>query len=302
MKKIGIAITDASDWTAAALADSLRKKGIEPCVLNLCHVEAGIANGTEYQVNGTDLAGLDAIIVRDMGAGKNEAVTFRFDILRQLENEGVLVANPPSAIQNAANKYHSSYLFSKAGLPAPRTKVVQDADSAMKVLDSFGDAVLKPVFGYKGIGIARIRNGDIIRPDGTKDPDSTPELVSSLLEEKGMLYIQEFVENTGKDTRAFVVDGEVVGAIYRKAAPGWWLNNLSRGGSAHRCTLAPEQSSMCEKAADAIGAIYAGVDIIEGPGGSMLLEINGTPSGAGIYRAWGINVADHIVKAVIERL
>ncbi|MDK2834162.1 MAG: tetrahydromethanopterin:alpha-L-glutamate ligase [Methanolobus sp.] len=302
MKKIGIAITDASDWTAAALADSLRKKGIEPCVLNLCHAEAGIANGTEYQVNGTDLAGLDAIIVRDMGAGKNEAVTFRFDILRQLENEGVLVANPPSAIQNAANKYHSSYLFSKAGLPAPRTKVVQDADSAMKVLDSFGDAVLKPVFGYKGIGIARIRNGDIIRPDGTKDPDSTPELVSSLLEEKGMLYIQEFVENTGKDTRAFVVDGEVVGAIYRKAAPGWWLNNLSRGGSAHRCTLAPEQSSMCEKAADAIGAIYAGVDIIEGPGGSMLLEINGTPSGAGIYRAWGINVADHIVKAVIERL
>ncbi|MDK2912325.1 MAG: tetrahydromethanopterin:alpha-L-glutamate ligase [Methanolobus sp.] len=302
MKKIGIAITDASDWTAAALADSLRKKGIEPCVLNLCHAEAGIANGTEYQVNGTDLAGLDAIIVRDMGAGKNEAVTFRFDILRQLENEGVLVANPPSAIQNAANKYHSSYLFSKAGLPAPRTKVVQDADSAMKVLDSFGDAVLKPVFGYKGIGIARIRNGDIIRPDGTKDPDSTPELVSSLLEEKGMLYIQEFVENTGKDTRAFVVDGEVVGAIYRKAAPGWWLNNLSRGGSAHRCTLVPEQSSMCEKAADAIGAIYAGVDIIEGPGGSMLLEINGTPSGAGIYRAWGINVADHIVKAVIERL
>lgn len=302
MKKIGIAITDASDWTAAALADSLRKEGIEPCVLNLCHAEAGIANGIEYRVNGTDLAGLDAIIVRDMGAGKNEAVTFRFDILRQLENEGVVVANPPSAIQNAANKYHSSYLFSKAGLPAPRTKAVQDTDSALKVLGSFGDAVLKPVFGYKGIGIARIRNGDIIRPDGTKDPGSVPELISSLLEEKGMLYIQEFVENTGKDTRAFVVDGEVVGAIYRKAASGWWLNNLSQGGSAYRCTLTPEQSSMCEKAAEAIGAVYAGVDLIEGPGGSMLLEINGTPSGAGIHRAWGINVADHIVKAVMERL
>lgn len=302
MKNIGIAITDASDWTAAALAGSLRKKGIEPCVFNLCHADTRITKEIEYRVNGTDLAGLDAIIVRDMAAGRDEAVTFRFDILRQLENEGVLIVNPPSAIQNAANKYHSSYLFSKAGLPAPRTSAVQDADIAMEVLDSFGDSVLKPVFGYKGIGISRIKNGDIIRPDGTKDPGSARELVSSLLKEKGMLYIQEFVENTGKDTRAFVVDGKVVGAIYRKAAPGWWLNNLSQGGSAHRCTLTAEQNRICEKAADAIGAIYAGVDIIEGQDSCMLLEINGTPSGAGIYRAWGINVADHIVKAVMERL
>ena len=45
-----------------------------------------------------------------------------------------------------------------------------------------------------------------------------------------MLYIQEFIENSGQDIRAFVVDGKVTGAIYRKAPQGWWLNNLSQGG------------------------------------------------------------------------
>jgi tetrahydromethanopterin:alpha-L-glutamate ligase len=302
MKKIGIAITDPDDWTAKALADSIRKRGTEPFVFDLRYAKTSIGTGLDYKVNGTDLTGLDAIIVRDMGAGKNDAVTFRFDILRQLENEGLLIANPPMAIQNAANKYHSSYIFSKAGLPAPRTKIVQDIESATEALASFNDAVLKPVFGYKGIGIYRIRNGDVIRPDGTKDPAYIEKLVSSLLEEKGMLYIQEFVESSGQDTRAFVVDGKVIGAIYRRAAQGWWLNNLSQGGSPQQCTLTPEQESICERAAQAVGAIYAGVDIIEGPEGCMLLEINGTPSGAGIYKAWNTNVADHIVEAVLKRL
>ncbi len=302
MKKIGIAITDADDWTSKAMFDSVRKKGIEPCVFNLRDAEISIGAGLDYKVNGTDLTGLDAIIVRDVGAGKNDAVTFRFDILRQLENEGLLIANPTSAIQNSANKCHSSYLFSRAGLPAPRTKIVQDTDAAMKVMESFNDAVLKPVFGYKGIGIYRIKNGELIKPDGTKDLASPEELVSSLLDEKGMLYIQEFMENSGRDTRAFVVDGKVVGAIYRKAPQGWWLNNLSQGGSADRCTLTAEQKKICEKAAQTVGAIFAGVDIIEGPKGCMLLEINGTPSGAGIYKAWNINVADHIVEAVLKSL
>ncbi|MDP2217284.1 MAG: tetrahydromethanopterin:alpha-L-glutamate ligase [Methanolobus sp.] len=302
MKKLGIAITDADDWTTKAIIDSVRKKGIEPHIFDLRSAEISIDAGMDYKVNGTDLSGLDAIIVRDMGGGKNDAVTFRFDILRQLEKDGLLIANPTSAIQNAANKYHSSYLFSKAGLPAPRTKVVQDTDAAMKILGSFKDALVKPVFGYKGIGIHRIKNMELIKPDGTMDPACPEELVSSLLQEKGMLYIQEFVENSGRDTRAFVVDGKVIGAIYRKAPQGWWLNNLSQGGNAQRCMLTPEQHTICEKAAHAVGAIYAGVDIIEGPTGSILLEINGTPSGAGIYKAWGINVADHIVEAVMRRL
>lgn len=302
MKKIGIAITDPADWTASAFIGTVRRYGMEPQAFDLRQAEASIDIDPEYTINGTDLRTLDALIVRDMGTGKNEAVTFRFDILRQLEQEGVLIANPPSTIQNAANKYYTSYLLSKAGLPTPATKLVQDAKAAMSVIDSFGDALLKPVFGYKGIGIHRISNGEVIRPDGTRDTMHAEDLVASLIEEKGMLYIQEFVENKGRDIRVFVVDGKVRAAIYRKATPGWWLNNLSQGGSAHKCILSDEQRTICEEAADALGAVFAGVDLIEGKDTSMLLEVNGTPSGAGIFKAWGIDVTECIMEAIIERL
>ena len=84
-----------------------------------------------------------------------------------------------------------------------------------------------------------------------------------LLEERGMLYIQEFIENPGRDIRVFVVGGTAIGAIYRKAATGSWVNNLSQGGSADRCVLTNEQKELAEKASLAIGTTFAGIDIIE---------------------------------------
>ncbi|MDW7733501.1 MAG: tetrahydromethanopterin:alpha-L-glutamate ligase [Methanolobus sp.] len=302
MKKIGIAITDPNDWTARAFVETAKNKGVEALAIDLREAEATISKDLSYNVESLNLGELEALIVRDMGLGKNDAVTFRFDILRQLESEGIAVVNPPSAIQNAANKYHCAYLFSGAGIPVPETKAVQNIGTAMNTLGYFQDAVLKPVFGYKGIGISRIKDGEIIRPDGTTGGKDVESLVRSVLEEKGLVFIQEFIENSGRDIRAFVVDGEVVGSIYREAAEGWWLNNLSQGGSPARCTLTDEQEDICIKAAETVGAVFAGVDIIEGPEGSRVLEINATPSGAGIHSAWNIDVTEHIMDAALKLL
>ena len=46
--------------------------------------------------------------------------------------KGSLVINSPEAIQNAANKYHASYLLAKAGLPAPETVAVQNLEAALE--------------------------------------------------------------------------------------------------------------------------------------------------------------------------
>lgn len=302
MKKLGIAITDPNDWTAEAFLKSAKRKGVEALAIDLREAEATINSDLSYNAGNLNLRELDAIIVRDMGLGKNDAVTFRFDVLRQLESEGIAVINPPSAIQNAANKYHCAYLFSREGIPVPETKVVQDIGAAMDTLGYFQDAVLKPVFGYKGIGISRIKDGEIVRPDGTRGGEDVEGLVRSVLEEKGIVFIQEFIENPGRDIRVFVVDGEVVGSIYRKAAGGWWLNNLSQGGSPAKCILTDEQEEICIRAAESIGAVFAGVDLIEGPDCPRVLEINATPSGAGIHNAWNIDVTEHIMDAVLRRL
>ncbi len=301
MIKLGIAVTDIEDWTAKAFIQSAREKGIAPVIIDLRNAEADIGIDKRYKVMQTELTELDAFIVRDMGAGANESTTFRFDLLRQLENSGTNVVNSPEAIQNAANKYYSSYLFSKADIPIPKTKVTQDRNTAIKILKDFQDSIIKPVFGYKGVGISRVKDGKVIKTDGTYDNTGVDELVDSSIRTRGMLFIQKFIENPGRDIRAFIVDGEVVGAIYRTATKGGWLNNLSQGGSAQRCILTPEQEEICIKAAETIGTLFAGVDLIEGKDGTYVLEINATPSGAGIHRSWNINVTDKIINSILKR-
>ena len=269
MKKIGIIITDPDDWTARALVTAARENGFSPSVLDLRTAEAGMSSTTLgstvcFKAGDIPLSDLDAFIVRDVGAGSFEGVSFRFDILRELEAEGIPVINSPEAIQNAANKYHASYLLVKAGLPTPETVAVQSLESALRVVSRFGDSVIKPVFGYKGKDIARVTDGEIQFSDRKADLIPLEAALERLLEERGMLYIQEFIKNPGRDIRVFVVGGTAVGAIYRKSAEGSWVNNLSQGGSADRCVLTSEQKEIAEKASLAIGTTFAGVDIIEG--------------------------------------
>ena len=324
MKKLGIIITDPEDWTARALTVAAEKKGFSPFVLDLRAAEVSMSSATEelaakkstavFKVGDVKLCDLDAIIVRDAGAGAFEGVSFRFDILRELEAEGIPVVNSPEAIRDAANKYHTSYLLAKTGLPVPETIAVQNVEAALRVISRFEDAIIKPVFGYKGKDIARVKGGEIQFSDRKVESLSLEAILSKLLEERGMLYIQKFIENPGRDIRAFVVGGTAIGAIYRNAASGSWVNNLSQGGNADRCVLTEEQKELAEKAALAIGTTFAGVDIIEGFAEKIdkeieikpnqieekpqILEVNGTPSGKGIFDAWGINPAEYIINYI----
>lgn len=302
MKKLGIVVTDPNDWTANALISEAEKRGFQTVCPDLGKLETSISRNVKHTTNGTDLSDLDAIIIRDMGSGSNDAHLFRFDVLQDLAKNGKIMINPPAAIQNAANKFHASCLISEAGIPTPHTFVTQDTDSAIEIISKLGDVVLKPVFGYKGIGIERIKDNVVLAPDGTSCPAEVYDLVSSYIGEKGIVYIQEFIENPGRDIRAFVIDGNIAGSIYRKAPDGCWINNLSQGGSPQRCELTAEQERICIDAADAIGAVYAGVDLIEGEEGCYVLEVNATPSGAGIYSSLNINVAEHILDTIENRL
>ncbi len=277
MKRVGIAVTDTDDWTGAALFNSVRECGMQPFKFSFGYATSNISSGNLY-AGDVDLAGLDAIIVRDLGPSTKNDISFRFDILCQLTELGIVVINSPDSIARAANKYVSSYLFQRNGIPTPKTLATNNLDEALSALSSFGRAVVKPVFGYKGIGVECVKNdGDGVRK------------LEVLLEKNGMIYIQEFIHNPGRDIRVFVVDKKVAGSIYRIAPAGSWINNLSQGGSASPCELTSEQEKMALKAAQVIGTVYAGVDVIEGDR-DYVIEINGTPSGKGIFEACGVDV------------
>ena len=288
MKKIGVAVTDPDDWTGISLCNSIGYYGMKPVKFSFNEATSDIPSGKIYSGN-IDLTALDAVIVRDMGPAAHNDVSFRFDLLCQLKELGIAVINSPESIAKAANKYVSSFLFRRNGIQTPKTIVTNNLDEALTALSSFGRAVVKPVFGYKGIGVECIKDGE-----------SGVLKLKELFKEKKLIYMQEFIPNPGRDIRVFVVNGEVAGSIYRTAPPGGWINNLSQGGSAKPCVLTGEQERLALKAAAVIGTVYAGVDIIEGDR-DYVIEINGTPSGRGIFEACGVDVT-RMIAGYLEGL
>jgi tetrahydromethanopterin:alpha-L-glutamate ligase len=260
---------------------------MQPIMFSLGEATSNISSGRLYSGN-IDLATLDAILVRDLGPATKNDVSFRFDVLCQLEEFGIPIINSPDSIAKAANKYVSSYIFRKNGITTPRTIVTNCPDEAILALASFGTGVTKPVFGYKGIGVECLRN----------DAKGISKL-RELMEKNGLVYLQEFVANPGRDIRVFIVNNKVVGSIYRIAPEGGWINNLSQGGTAKPCKLTDEQKNMSLKASQFVGTTYAGVDIIEGDK-PYVIEINGTPSGKGIFEATGVDVTVGIAEYLLD--
>jgi tetrahydromethanopterin:alpha-L-glutamate ligase len=291
--KIGVVLTDPEDWTALAFVRNLEERGAKPVPLNLSTLSASVST-TDFSVFNADLTDveLDAIIVRDVGISLSlEQISFKFDLLREFENS-VPVMNSSEAIQNAANKFFSFYLFKRAHLPIPRTMITSGLDVALNAIERFGTVVAKPIFGSQGEGMLKLESSQ---------PDLGPKL-TALLKERGVLYLQEFVPNPGRDIRVFVVGNEAVGAIYRVSLNGSFVSNLSQGGTPVMCELTAEMQELAVRATKTVGADFAGVDLIEGEEGLFVLEINATPSGKGINRACGIDVTERIVDLLFERL
>ena len=287
MKRIGIAVTEPRDWTAHAIYSAVTETGNTPFMFRLHDVSTELVADIHITTGDLDMETLDAVIVRDVGGGGGEDMSYRFDVLCNLERSGVLIVNPPEAIQAAANKHMASYLFNKHNLPTPETMITADIDEAFIAIRKWGRAVVKPIFGFKGQDI-----------HCSKDNDRTRKVLQNALDKRGVLYLQQYIPNPGRDIRAFVVDDHVAGAIYRAAPSGSWISNLSRGGIPEPCTVTSEIEELACGAAQVVGAVYAGVDLVEGPDGLSILEVNGTPSARGIFEACGVDVTREIVQVV----
>ena len=293
--KIGVVLTDPDDWTARAFVNNIRKRGAKAFPIDLSTLSASIA-ASDFSIFNADseYLKLDAILVRDVGISFSlETISFKFDLLRAFENS-IIVMNRPTAIQNAANKFFSFYLFKLAYLPIPQTVISSELEVAMKTIEKFESVVVKPIFGSQGEGIIKLESSQ---------PES--ELASKLrelLKERGVLYLQEFVSNPGRDIRVFVVGEEALGAIYRISRKGSFVSNLSQGATPVKCELTEEMRELAIRATKAVGADFAGVDLIEGEEGLLLLEVNATPSGKGIKLACGVDVTERIVELLFERV
>jgi ribosomal protein S6--L-glutamate ligase len=240
---------------------------------------------------GRDLAEFDAVIVRTMPPGSLEQVVFRMDCLGRYETAGGVVINPPRAIEAAVDKFLTSAKLHEAGLLTPRTIVCQTADDAMAAFEKLGgDVVLKPIFGSEGRGIARLN-----------DEALALRAFKMLAQLGAVLYVQEFIEHEGADLRLLLI-GERVLAM-RRRNPLDWRTNISRGAKAEAFTPDDELIALARRAAAAVGAPLAGVDLLPGRDGRLYtIEVNAVPGWKGLSKAHGVDVARLVLEFVAQQV
>ena len=113
--------------------------------------------------------------------------------------------------------------------------------------------------------------------------------------ELARLGAPETLAHTGCDVRSLVVGNRVVASIERSG--DGWRTNLARGGQARPVRLDEQREHLCVRAAAAVDADYAGVDLLPAADGrDYVLEVNGIPGWQGVERATGVDVAAALVE------
>jgi RimK family alpha-L-glutamate ligase len=237
----------------------------------------------------------DAVLARIIPNGSLEQIIYRVDALHWIEDRGIPVVNSAQAIERSVDKFYTTALLQEAGLPVPETVVCERAADAMaaigRILDSGAEVIVKPIFGSMGHGLVRIA-----------DMDVAWRVVRPLEQVRSVFYVQRAIDHGGRDVRLFVVGGEVVGAIERTAAPGDWRTNVARGGSARGINAPQDWCESAIAAAEAVGADYAGVDLLLSSSGEMfVLEVNGIPGWQGLQGSTGVDIAAAIVAQIETR-
>jgi ribosomal protein S6--L-glutamate ligase len=234
-----------------------------------------------------DLSHFDAVLVRTMPPGTLEQVVFRMDVLGRLAASGVTVLNPPRAVEAAVDKFLATARLQAAGLHVPRTIACQTTDEALTAFEQLGgDVVIKPLFGSEGRGITRVND------------EALAERAFRMLEQLGaVIYLQEFIEHEGYDLRLLVI-GEQTLAM-RRRNPHDWRTNVSRGATAEAFSPAPHLIELAHRAAKALDAPLAGVDILPARDGTLyLIEVNAVPGWQALATATNQDVAKLVLELV----
>ncbi|MNJ85330.1 Ribosomal protein S6 modification protein [compost metagenome] len=289
--KIAILSRNPHLYSTRRLVEAAEKHGHEAHVIDhlRCNIEIeqkgpSLFYGSEY------LEGFDAVIPR-VGA----SVTFYGTaVVRQFEMMNVFSVNSSRGIVHSRDKLRCLQVLSKEGIGLPKTVFTNYSRNVEHVVESAGGApvVLKLLEGTQGLGVVLAENQNAAQ--------SVLEAFNGL---KARVIVQEFIkEAKGADIRAFVVDGEVVGAMKRQGKEGEFRSNLHRGGTATIMELTEEEKRTAIKAAEAVGLGVAGVDLLQSSRGPLVLEVNSSPGLEGIERATGVDIAGKIISFIEQNV
>jgi len=211
-----------------------------------------------------------------------------------IESLGLPVVNTSEVARNCEDKFTTSLLLARHGVPSPRFAMVFGLEEALRALPDLGGfpVVVKPPLGSWGRLLAKVNDEDALEAVlEHKDVLGTPP--------QKAIYLQEYVRKPGRDIRAFLSGGETLCAIYRESPH--WITNTARGGTARNCPVSSELGDICRRASEAVGGGLLAIDLFEADGGLLVNEINHTMEFRNSETPTGVNISAAIIDYCLER-
>ncbi len=289
-----VIFVDDADWHTRRLKRAFAAQGIEAVSLSLGESGFEVGDGGHgLRLPGFADALPDGVFVRTISAGSFEQVTMRLGLLHALRELGVPVHNNARAIERCVDKSMTSFLLHKQGIPTPATWSIESTAEARRVVRAEArperPLVLKPLFGSQGRGLQLI--------DGLAALPPAEEVA-------GVYYLQRFIRGPApgwRDWRVFVVGGRAIAAMIRHGKH--WRTNASRGARCEGVPAVGDLASLATAAAAAVGADYAGVDIMQDADDRYLvLEVNSMPAWAALQRVTAVDIAGALAANLVAEL
>lgn len=283
--KLAILSREPKLYSTRRLVEAAQQRGHDTLVLDHLQCNLILEKGTPGIIyEGERLHDIQAIVPR-IGA----SVTFYGTaVVRQFEMMKVPTAVSSQAIIRSRDKLRSMQILSRAGVGMPKTAFTNFSADVPTMIEQVGGApvIIKLLEGTQGLGV--------VLAESAKAAQSVIEAFHNL---KARIIVQEFIaESKGADLRAFVVNGEVVGAMKRQGKEGEFRSNLHRGGTGMLVKLSRAEKAAALAAAKALGLGIAGVDMLQSKRGPLVLEVNSSPGLEGIEKATGLDIAGKIIE------
>lgn len=286
--KIGVLSKNPEFWATTEIMSALREKGAEPIYVRTPEVHLVLAGPKVDAIyERQSLSRLDSVIPR-IGRSLTQLGVM---ILKQFELMKLPSTLSLNGLLTARNKYLALQALHGAGVKIPESVLIASRNKNEEPSEYLSPPlVMKLLSGTQGIGVMRVGDAKEAGP-----------IIDTLSELDQMICLQKFLPNPGEDIRVFVIDGKIIGAMKRKAAPHEWRSNIHIGGQGipHKPSVAETETSI--KAAEAVGVEIAGVDLISVDEDPYVIEVNASPGFRGLLGATGINAAEEIAKYAIAK-
>lgn len=184
-----------------------------------------------------------------------------------LHSQGAHILNPYPSCLAAHNKIVAERRLEAAGIPTPHSWVTGNL-SLLQPLCEQRALIVKPYIGGRGVGVVLARN---------------PLELAAIPAPDQPVLVQEFIP--GDEIKVAVI-GDKVAAV-RKI-------ETATGSARIPCVVSGEVQEIARRCGQIFGLGLYGLDIIEGPSGPVVIDLNYFPSYKGVPNATTL-LADYIL-------